>query len=308
MRGTCVRVCVDDGASVSDSRSSVGKADDSGNKRKERDFCRPFVPDLMSTPVLTSISLSCLVPVIYVASLYVWRKRVRDDPTTIRLRFISVTVTTIISLILVKTFVQSNDGRPFCSLIGACFSQTNLFDALFLPILITAILFLGPLVVLRDTYTWEELVQVMREELLDLQSFRNYVVAPITEETIFRGVICAFLSMSFSHKWTILLISSAVFSMAHMHHYFFQSLQGLATMSLAAGLFQMLYTFLFGFYSGTFFLKTGSILTSIALHVFCNFLGFPDVDTLYSRSKYWNATLIGLILWLLICPLYLSSY
>lgn len=261
-----------------------------------------------SVPFLTSISLSCLVPVIYVASLYVWRKRVRDDPVTIRLRFVSVTVTTIISLLLVNAVLPDDTGRPFCSWVGACFSETSLIDALLLPLSITAILFLGPLVVFRDTYTWDELVQEMRNELTDLQSFRNYVVAPITEETIFRGVICALLSMSLSSKWAILLISSAVFSMAHMHHYFFQSLQGLANISLAAGLFQVVYTFLFGFYSGTFYLKTGSILTSIALHIFCNFLGFPDVDTLYSRSKYWNATIAGLVSWLVLCPLYLHSY
>lgn len=156
----------------------------------------------MSSDLLSSLSLTCLVPAIYVASLYVWRQRIRDDPRTIQLRFVSVIATTLISLVLVRTFVPSA-GRPFCSLVGACFTQTNLFDALFLPILVTAILFLGPLVVLRDTYTWDEWMEMLREEVIDLQSFRNYVIAPLTEETIFRGVICAFLSMHFTSKWII---------------------------------------------------------------------------------------------------------
>lgn len=259
-----------------------------------------------SSSLLTSLSLTAIVPVIYVASLYIWRQRIRDHPRTIQLRFVSVIATTLISLLLVWKFVPSGD-RSFCSLVGACFTQTNLVDALFLPILITGILFLGPLVVLWDTYTWEEWMEMMREEVIDLQSFRNYVIAPITEETIFRGVISAFLSMYFVNKTVILIISSSVFAMAHTHHYFFQSAQGLPEISLAAGLFQVVYTFLFGLYSGVFYLKSGSILTSISLHIFCNFLGFPDMDTLYSRSKYWTATLTGFCLWVLICPLYLRA-
>ena len=263
----------------------------------------------MSWPsTLAAVSLSCLVPVIYVSSLYVWRRRVRDDPTTIRLRFVSVSVTTVISLLLLRSFVPLEADRPFCSLIGACFSRTSLFDAVLLPLLVTAALFLGPLVVFRDTYTWQELLQVMRDELIDLQSFRNYVVAPITEETIFRAVVCAFLATAITSRLLIIAISAAVFSMAHTHHYFFQAQQGSSEITLAAGLFQVLYTFLFGVYSCTFYLKTSSILTSIALHIFCNFLGFPDVDTLYSRRKYWTATLVGLLLWTLVCPLYLYSY
>lgn len=267
----------------------------------------PDDPSSASSSILTSLSLTCLVPIIYVALLYVWRERIRDHPRTIQLRFVSVTIATLISLLLVHTFVPTGD-RPFCSLVGACFHDTSIFDALLLPILITAILFMGPLVVLWHTYTWSEWLDLIREELIDLQSFRNYVIAPITEETIFRGVICAFLSMTLSNKWVILMISSYVFAVAHTHHYFFQSMQGLAEISAAAGLFQVVYTFLFGFYSGMFYLKTGSILTSIALHIFCNFMGFPDMDTLYSRSKYWSATVIGFSLWIILCPLYLNSY
>ena len=257
--------------------------------------------------VLNSIILSCLVSLIYVASLYVWKHRVRNDPLTMKLRFVSVTVTTGLSLMLVRMFVPHED-RQFCSLLGSCPSDFSLMDHLILPLLITALLFLGTIVVFIDTYTWEELIQEMRNEMFDLAFVRNYIVAPITEETTFRAIICAFFIGTGLNKLIVLFVSATVFAAAHSHHYFFQSVEGSGDVSLSLGLFQMMYTFLFGLYSGSLYLKTGSLLTSISLHVFCNFLGFPDFDTLNSRKKYRYSTIFGFASWLIFFPMYLTMY
>ncbi|SRR6266404_1300900 len=42
--------------------------------------------------------------------------------------------------------------------------------------------------------------------------------------------------------------------------------------------FQFTYTTLFGFHSSFLLLRTRSLLPSISAHIFCNFMGFPQLQ------------------------------
>lgn len=174
-----------------------------------------------------------------------------------------------------------------------------------IPLSLTAILFLGPLVVFKDTYNWPEFVDYVKTEASDLQFVRNYIVAPLTEEFIFRGVLFALLGQSFP-IWTSVIVSGILFSLAHSHHYFFQSIQGSDRISFKDNMFQMGYTFVFAVYCASLYLKSGTILSTIQIHIFCNFLGFPQLDVLLSDDWYKKASLIGLGSWLILYPAYLA--
>lgn len=226
-----------------------------------------------------------------------------DSPTTIKCRFLSVLMVALISLVVVQNY-RVGPGDDLMSSVGIKWS--NIWDVMIHPLLITASLFLGTLVVFKDTYTWSELKEVMAEEIPDLIFFRNYVVAPLSEELIFRGVIFSLLS-PIDNSIVIVLISALLFSLSHSHHYFLQKLEGSEPMSLMSGIFQMSYTFVFGCYTGAFFSRTQSIFTTVTLHIFCNFCGFPDFDTLFSNKTYKISTLAGLGFWIISSILYFNS-
>ena len=280
----------------------------------------------VSISLVKPLFLSFLVVFVYVGSLYVWKHKIRwvicsllaakcnasplflrNDPTTIKLRFISVTFTCVFATILVWMFVPREDGERLCDQLGSCIHEISFMSVFVIPLIITAILYLGPLVVLKDTYTLSEFKDHLREEFspTDLTFLRNYVVAPISEDFIFRAVMVSFMRGISLNPWFLTLGTSIIFSLGHSHHYFFQRYQGDMTVSVNEWMFQLMYTFLFGCYCCMFYLKTGSFLTPVILHSFCNFMGFPDIDTLYSRSKYWRATIAGAVAWLIIINIYL---
>ena len=232
----------------------------------------------------------------------------RDDPITIKLRFASVTFTCVFASLLVWFLVPPKNNEKLCQQLGSCILQIDPLQVIVIPLLISCVLFMGPLVVLFDTYTWSEFKVHIVEELcpMDLMFLRNYVVAPFSEEFIFRAVMVCIMKEMSHNSWFIVITTSLIFSFAHSHHYIFQKVQDI-TLSLYDWLFQMMYTFVFGCICCAFYLKTGSFLTPVVLHVFCNFMGFPDVDTLYSKTRYWRFAITGVVSWFAIIPYYLLN-
>lgn len=228
-----------------------------------------------------------------------------DDPSTIKLRFISVAISCSISILITIHLLPWSSYDQLLSAVGISWPQSIIWS-LVTPLLITSLLFLGPLVLFKDTYNWPEFVNYVKTEATDLQFVRNYMVAPLSEEFIFRGVLIAILEQSFP-LWSSIIISGILFSLAHSHHYFFQSIQGSDQIRLTDNLFQMSYTFVFAVYSATLYLKTRTILTTIQVHIFCNFLGFPQLDVLLSDDWYKRASLIGLGSFLIFYPIYLMT-
>ena len=198
-------------------------------------------------------------------------------------------------------------NERLCQQLGSCFLDISLLPVFVIPLILTAILYSGPLVVLTDTYTWTEFKTHLSEEfsLNDVVFIRNYIVAPVSEDYIFRAVMVCLLREVSNNYLFLILASSLVFSLAHSHHYFFQRIQGDVKISEREWVFQMTYTFLFGCYCCLFYLKTGSFLTPALLHAFCNFMGFPDLDLLLSNKRYFRATVGGFICWILAMYLYI---
>jgi len=77
--------------------------------------------------------------------------------------------------------------------------------------------------------------------------------------------------------------------------------------TLAVGLLQLGYTFLFGVYAGFLFLRCRSLIPVGLVHSFCNVMGFPSfgssAPTRY-RFVIWASYLAGMVLFfLLLYPL-----
>ncbi|XP_054159188.1 CAAX prenyl protease 2-like [Oppia nitens] len=259
--------------------------------------------------LITSLLVSSLIALLYVGSLYCWPNQAhRDNPTTIKRRFLSVFVAIIISTIVLVVF---NDDYRLISLatsLGLVWPQDYtigqiIIECIFLPLLQTSVLFMGPIIIsLSQTgdycFNYRYMVSAM-----DLMVIRNYIIAPITEEIIFRAVLSAILVQCWPLTAT-LAISSLLFGFAHSHHYLFEindirsSQRHHPKRTLWLAIEQMTYTSLFGFYASLLYFRSQHIVTPILVHSYCNLMGFPDIQSIMSSKWSLTVTAIGFGLWL----------
>ena len=132
----------------------------------------------------------------------------------------------------------------------------------------------------------KELAKEFRSRMSNLVFLRNYLISPFTEEFVFRSCMLPLLVPRLGAR-TSILVTPLFFGLAHLHHI----VEGLMTDSgsfghlLAQHLFQFAYTYVFGLFSSYLFVRTGCLAPSFVSHALCNFLGFPHIDELFSRSS-----------------------
>lgn len=152
------------------------------------------------------------------------------------------------------------------------------------PLLLTFILFLGPL--FEDLYlngslsplsnVWTELVTSLSSSI----GYRNYIAGPVTEELLFRSTILPIhlLSSLAESPKRLVFLTPLYFGIAHVHHFYEFRLNYPDTPLVPALLrtgFQFTYTTLFGWYAAFVYLRTGSLYAVIIIHAFCNYMGLP---------------------------------
>lgn len=168
--------------------------------------------------------------------------------------------------------------------------------------------------------TKQSLQSFLKDETYRWAILRNLFIAPISEEVIFRACIIAPLLSSHKNNKgqslsprQICWIAPLFFGVAHLHHFYEQYRQlpqlertKQAMLQLIVGLlFQFTYTTLFGAYASHLFIRTGSLIAVISVHIFCNYMGLPDVSFashtsgLYGyRWLLWCAYVIGILLFI----------
>jgi len=101
-------------------------------------------------------------------------------------------------------------------------------------------------------------------------AFRNLVVAPLTEEIVFRGCIVSALSESTDLSPTsVALAAPLFFGSAHLHHAALRLRNNEPIGVVAIGTaFQFAYTSLFGSYASYAYLRTKSIAAVVVSHAF----------------------------------------
>eukprot|EP00128_Syssomonas_multiformis_P001281 Colp12_sorted_trinity150504_noHs@27770 len=243
--------------------------------------------------VLSTLLLSC----IYVGSLYIWRTKLhRDHPTTVKQRFVSVTVVSIFAPIytwFLATQASADTQRqafPLHRWLGI--HTEGLLPALFLPLLLFVILFSGPLLL---SFLEKELphqhpcgfVEFMKLCFGDIHWWRDTVVAATTEEFVFRACLIPPFVSAFGTTSTIFL-SPLFFGVAHVHHLYTQRHKRGKDLlqAVLVTVFQLAYTTLFGGLMAFVFLRTGHLLPAIFVHSFCNSMGFPRLDIAFTHPTH----------------------
>lgn len=102
----------------------------------------------------------------------------------------------------------------------------------------------------------------------------------MTEEILFRSAAVPLMLLARTSLARTILVSPLVFGLAHAHHlYEFRVAHPAVPWSaaLARAALQLAYTTLFGAYATFVFLRAGSLLAAVAVHVLCNCMGLPRV-------------------------------
>ncbi|XP_070849296.1 CAAX prenyl protease 2 isoform X2 [Chaetodon trifascialis] len=184
-----------------------------------------FVPPdgLCWVSVLSCLMLACS----YVGSLYVWRSDLpRDHPTVIKRRFTSVLIVSGLSPVFVwawREFTGVRTGPSLLALMGM--RSEGLIPAIILPLLLTMVLFLGPLMQLAMDCPWSFMdgIRVAFDPWFwmlcfsDMRWLRNQVVAPLTEELVFRACMLPML-VPCAGPSTAIFTCPLFFGVAHFHH------------------------------------------------------------------------------------------
>lgn len=214
----------------------------------------------------------------------------RDSPSVIRARVRSVTLACV-ACALVNVYILAVLGhatpRDVLRLWGVW--PIALADTLKLVGLV-AVLFVGPLFKsLVAEGEWRSITpSTIKSELIDSWTgYRNIIVAPLSEELVFRSLVVSLYLLAKVSPARIVFTTPLIFGMAHLHHLSAnlrsQTPPGRKYPPLAAwlqciavSLFQFAYTSLFGFFAAFALLRTGNFYGVVLVHSFCNWMGVPQ--------------------------------
>ncbi|XP_036909229.1 CAAX prenyl protease 2 isoform X5 [Sturnira hondurensis] len=189
-----------------------------------------------------------------------------DHPAVIKRRFTSVLVVSSLSPLCVLLWRELTGIQPGTSLLTLMgFRLEGFFPAALLPLLLTMILFLGPLMQLSmdcpcDLADGLKVVLAPRSWarcLTDMRWLRNQVIAPLTEELVFRACMLPMLAPC-TGLGPAVFTCPLFFGVAHFHHIFEQLRFRQSSV-------------------GSIFLSAGHLIGPVLCHSFCNYMGFPAV-------------------------------
>ncbi|KHN14993.1 CAAX prenyl protease 2 [Glycine soja] len=265
--------------------------------------------------------------VFYVAILYAPTVLLRLPPppsfkTYMIRRFLCAVVSSVLSLFISALIlpVQTKELRHILVVFGI--RRDHIWQAVVLPLCLTSLMYAGSIFLkcLLLLASWR---QHSSSEALSLDSFkcslqrfldwlsvilsnilvwRNYVLAPLTEELVFRACMIPLLLCGGLKTYSAILLCPIFFSLAHLNHFleiYAKQNYRIVKAAMVIGL-QLGYTVVFGSYASFLFVRTGHLIAPLVAHIYCNFMGLP---VLYSqRSGIVSVTfIIGFLgfLWLL---------
>jgi prenyl protein peptidase len=205
----------------------------------------------------------------------------RDAPSAIRARIRAVTSACIAgSLLVILIITKFGHTTPKETLHLLGWWPASLLDVA-RTLLLCAVLFAGPLfeacVVEGRGLDWIRGTYIV-ETFSSWTGWRNLVAGPVTEEIVFRSLLVPIHLLANIPAQKIVFTTPLYFGIAHVHHlYEFRLTHPEVPLvpAVIRTIIQFGYTSLFGFFAAFVYLRTGSVYTAIAAHMFCNWMGLP---------------------------------
>ena len=239
---------------------------------------------------------------IFVLSLYAVSPGLpRSHPITVRRRIQATLCVCLLAPVYVWTWSSPGGaaGEPLWRVLGV--KWTGLGWAVVSAALLVLLAYLGPIVHLLSLGV--NPFGGLGHERSDIR-LRNYVVAPFSEEFVFRACMLPLLLPQLGPALATLLCP-LFFGLAHLHHFVEWVWNGNTSLGvvLASLLGQFAYTSVFGVFSAFLFVRTGHLVSPVLAHVLCNVLGLPPIEMLLEHPhRVAMATLyvVGLLTFILL--------
>ncbi|XP_026427240.1 CAAX prenyl protease 2-like [Papaver somniferum] len=244
--------------------------------------------------------------ILYVAILYSPTLILRlPNPSTLNSfmirRFICAAVSSVVSIFLCAFLLIPMGKWGLSSLFGLYgIRADHMWNAVVYPLCLTSLLYIGSFFTMLlspkksrkednenadlfwclKNFIWGFL-EGMTSLTSNVLAWRNYVVAPLTEEVVFRACMIPLLLCGGLKPYTIIFFSPIFFSLAHLNHFlelYFQQNYTFLKASLIVGL-QLGYTVLFGSYASFLYIRTGHLIAPVVAHVICNIMGLPMLSS-----------------------------
>ena len=217
------------------------------------------------------------------------RKLHRNERLHVYWRMACLCFSTAVAVILLWFASANTSNQEFSHRLG--FRVGGLLSAAFLPLLLASILYFGTIVkfIILQLYYKCSMTETWLSNFpqTPLLCFRNFVLATILEEVLFRSVILSALTMDGTKPTgSMLLYSALLFGLSHLHHVLMaihQEGMRLKNALILVG-FQVFYTGLFGFFQNFLFVRTGHVAGGILVHAFCNAMGLPSPPGRVART------------------------
>lgn len=265
-------------------------------------------------PGKAAVAACAAMAVFYVAVLYAPTPLLRLPPATslrafFHRRFVCAAVSSAASVLATAALLgvwSLSDSSKALAVLGI--RSDHLLEAVVIPLLLTSLVYAGSFVARLwvmssscDTdddgvgiSCTEKLARWMQSSLQDVMVWRNYVVAPFTEELVFRACMIPLLLCGGFKMYNIIFLSPIFFSLAHLNHLFELHQQGCNFMrSLLIVGVQLGYTVIFGWYAAFLFIRTGNLVSPIVAHILCNMMGLPAFSSPRTRGVTSLAFLAG---------------
>ncbi|KAF5737460.1 CAAX prenyl protease 2 [Tripterygium wilfordii] len=220
-------------------------------------------------------------------------------------RFICAVVSSIVSVVACGLIlpIRSREASVLFGVFGI--RVDHIWQAVVFPLSLTSLMYAGSLMLksmlllnsmkehaahgggisldciknaFRDVIGWIDFVAH------DVSAWRNYVVAPVTEELVFRACMIPLLLCRGFRISSVIFLCPTFFSLAHLNHWmkiYSRENYSFFKASMVTGL-QLAYTVVFGSYASFLFIRTGHIFSPLVAHIFCNLMGLP---VLFAQKK-----------------------
>lgn len=231
---------------------------------------------------------ACLIlALMFVVSLYLVDGGLpRDHPTTVRRRTTAVCVVCLLAAAVLWVLGRRvKGGKTLLAWMGVRWGLVEPVLAVLVSAVLVVLLYLGPIL---QGVLGKDKGAALLEPLKGRSDvvLRNYVVAPLSEELVFRSCMFPLLLPKLGPVWTT-FVCPLFFGLAHLHHAVEHVRTGAMTpfQAVLSTLLQAAYTTLFGMFSGILLIRTGHLISAVTAHTLCNLLGLPDFYGITEHKK-----------------------
>ncbi|CAA0837853.1 CAAX prenyl protease 2 [Striga hermonthica] len=272
-------------------------------------------------PKSAAVAACAAMAVFYVAVLYfptlILRLPPPDSFTSFMIRrFACAAVSSVVSLALCSLILPIGkwDTSILLGVYGIRLDHS--WQALVFPLLLTSLMYsgtftlrllsmfhasnehlsLGSLSIIYIKSVLLKIIDLVVSTAYSVSAWRNYVVAPLTEELVFRACMIPLLLCGGFSTYTVVFLCPIFFSLAHLNHLLELYVQKKCSFPKACQVvgFQLGYTIIFGAYASFLLVRTGHLVAPLIAHIFCNFMGLPVIFS--SRSGMISvAFLLGML-------------